>query len=263
MERLLKLWYYESRIAAGLGKDAASRDQSAPNARADPGLTRFNLLCAAPGCSESTETMSTKEQDDDNPPDQPTGNSRSRLTQCLLFARNFLKHPTMVGWVLPSSRFLVDEVLRQVDWQKAHVIVEYGPGVGAFTTKVLDRMRPDAKLIALEINPEFFQFLNGSLQDPRLHLVNESAAQIDAVLERLGYGQADCVISGIPFCTIPPVLRDTIVRKTHSVLRPKGSFLVYQFSSAVLPYLERVFGKVSRDFELLNIVPAQLFYCAR
>ncbi len=191
------------------------------------------------------------------------GKPRTRASQLFLFARNFLKHPNMVGWVLPSSPFLVDEVLKQIDWNQARVIVEYGPGVGSFTTKVLERMRPDAKLIALEINPEFFQFLNGSIQDPRLHLIQESAAEIDSVLARLGCSQADYVISGIPFKTLPHPLRDTIVRKTHSVLSPTGSFLVYQFSDAVRPYLERVFRQVSRDFELLNIVPARLFFCAR
>jgi phospholipid N-methyltransferase len=154
-------------------------------------------------------------------------------------------------------------VLLQIDWDKAQVIVEYGPGVGTFTTRVLERMRPDARLIALEINPEFFKFLNESIDDPRLHLLKESAADIDAVLGALGCSEVDYVISGIPFSTLPLPLRDSIVRKTHSVLRPEGGFLVYQFTSSVLPCLERVFGKVSRDFEFLNILPARLFYCAR
>jgi phospholipid N-methyltransferase len=208
-------------------------------------------------------------ENDRKDPDHNCDNSvhpraRNRVSEFLLFARNFLKHPNMVGWVLPSSPFLVDEVLKRVDWDKAKVIVEYGPGVGAFTTKVLDRMRPDATLIALEVNPDFYQFLNGSLRDTRLKLINESAAEIDAVLQGLGFSHADIVISGIPFKTLAPGLRDVIVRKTYSVLRPKGgSFLVYQFSNTVLPYLERVFGDVSRDFELLNIIPARLFCCAR
>src|SRR5437870_11730486 len=133
-------------------------------------------------------------------------------SQLFFFARNFLKHPNMVGWMLPSSSFVVDEVLKQVDWAEARVIVEYGPGVGTFTTKLLERMRPDATLIALELNPEFFQFLNGSLRDPRLKLIHESAAEIDTVLARLGYAQADYIISGIPFKTLPHPLRDTIVR---------------------------------------------------
>jgi len=186
-----------------------------------------------------------------------------RPSQFFLFARNFLRYPNMVGWMLPSSSFVVKEVLKHVDWETARVIVEYGPGVGTFTEEVLARMHPDAKLIALEINPEFFKFLNGSLHDDRLQLIQESAAEVDAVLARLGYSHADYVISGIPFKTLPHPLRDTIVRKTYSVLRPRGSFLVYQLSSAVLPYLEKVFGTVSKDVELLNFVPARLFYCAR
>ncbi len=188
---------------------------------------------------------------------------KSSVSQLLLFARNFLKHPNHVGWMLPSTSFVVDSVLEKVDWENARVIVEYGPGVGTFTSRMLERMRPDAKLIALEINDEFVKFLGKAFHDPRLHVVQESAADIDLVLAKLGVKHADCVISGIPFKTLPHSLRDTIVRKTHSVLRPKGSFFVYQLSSAALPYLEQVFGSVSREVELATIMPAHFFHCAR
>ena len=57
----------------------------------------------------------------------------------------------MLGSLIPSSRFLVNDVLNQVDWDKARVIVEYGPGVGGITAEILRRMRPDARLIAIEI----------------------------------------------------------------------------------------------------------------
>lgn len=187
----------------------------------------------------------------------------SKVSRNFLFVRNFFKYPLKVGWVLPSSPFLVNEVLKQVDWDRAKTIVEYGPGIGTFTRAVLKRMRPDAKLVALEINPDFCTYVKETLKDPRLVLVQRSASDIDEILEELGIRHADYVISGIPFKTLPDPLRDSIVRKTHSVLRPKGSFLVYQVSGAVLPYLERVFGNVSRDFELLNFLPARLFYCAR
>lgn len=197
---------------------------------------------------------------------EPVGagpDSRPGASQALLFVRNFIKHPATVGWLLPSSRFVVDEVLKQVDWGKAKVIVEYGPGVGAFTRELLQRMALDATLIAIELNPEFCAYLRTSLRDSRLLLVNESAAEIDRVLPRFGFAHADYVISGIPFAPIPHDARDDIVRKTHSALGPDGSFLVYQFSSVVLPYLRRVFSRVSRDFELLNVLPTQLFYCVR
>ncbi len=183
--------------------------------------------------------------------------------QLLLFAKNFAQHPNMIGWMFPSSRFVVEQVLRQIDWEQARVIVEFGPGLGTFTRDILERMHPDAKLIAFEINGEFCKYLNESLSDSRFILLHESAAGIDAALKRLGWPPADCVISGIPFKTIPEELRGEIVRKTHAALRPRGQFLVYQLSSVVRPYLESVFGPVRQDFEFLSIPPGRLFYCAR
>jgi phospholipid N-methyltransferase len=189
--------------------------------------------------------------------------SKPTYGQTWLFARNFLKHPNMLGWFLPSSRFLVERVLRQIDWVRAKVIVEYGPGVGTFTREILRRMRPDAILLALETNDDFVKCLKDTLLDRRLHIVHGSAEDVQSVLAQLGLRQADYVLSGIPFKTLPEAVKDPIVRATHSVLDSKGTFLVYNFSRAVEPHLERVFGTVRKDFELLNIMPARLFYCMR
>jgi phospholipid N-methyltransferase len=185
----------------------------------------------------------------------------SRSEQLLLFGRNFLKHPKMLGSLIPSSRFLVNHVLAEVDWDRARVFLEYGPGVGTFTTEILRRMRPDAVLIALETNSDFVRFLRGKVRDDRLYVIHGSAADADAALARLELSRADYVISGIPYTTMPPELRDLILRKTHSVLDRNGAFLVYQFTRTVLPYLRQVFESVHQDFEPLNVMPARLFYC--
>lgn len=185
----------------------------------------------------------------------------SRSAQILLFGRNFIKHPKMLGSLVPSSRFLVNKVLSEVDWSRARVLLEYGPGVGTFTTEILRRMRPDAVLVAMETNADFVRFLRGRVRDDRLHVVHGSAADADAALARLNLRQADYVISGIPYTTMPAQVRETILRKTHAVLHPTGAFLVYQFTRTVLPYLQQVFALVRQDFEPLNVMPARLFFC--
>ena len=48
----------------------------------------------------------------------------SAPTQALRFALNFFRHPYMLGSLVPSSRFLVDDVMARVNWQKAKVVVE-------------------------------------------------------------------------------------------------------------------------------------------
>ena len=98
------------------------------------------------------------------------------LSERLLFASNFLRHPNMLGSIIPSSRFLVDQVLEPIDWGRAAVIVEYGPGIGTFTAKILRRMRSDAQLVAIETNRDFVRLLQRTLPDPRLQVVHDSAA---------------------------------------------------------------------------------------
>lgn len=187
----------------------------------------------------------------------------SRSEQLLLFARNFFKHPKMLGSVIPSSRFLIDEMLEPVDWSRAGLIIEYGPGVGSFTAEILRRMRPDARLIAVETNPDFVRFLEQKFEDPRLTVVHGSAADTERIVRESGHATADYIVSGVPFSTMPEELRQSILRATRAVLSPDGAFLVYQFSSRVLPDLQKNFEHVARGFEPLNILPAQLFFCNR
>src|SRR4051794_33588682 len=44
------------------------------------------------------------------------------------FLKGFIKHPVMVGSVIPSSKAVIDKMLGPVDWAKCKTFVEYGPG---------------------------------------------------------------------------------------------------------------------------------------
>jgi phospholipid N-methyltransferase len=191
---------------------------------------------------------------------QPKPN-RTRAGDALLFARNFFRHPRMLGSIIPSSRFLINQLLQPIDWNRARVIVEYGPGVGCITAEILRRMRSDAVLIAIELNPDFVTHLRSALPDERLKVVEGSAEAVGEILERLGCGQANYIISGIPFSTIPAEVRERILRNTSKALASGGAFLVFQFSTRVLEDLQRIFHYVRRKFEPLNVLPAHLFFC--
>jgi len=184
---------------------------------------------------------------------------RGRGSNVLLFARNFFRHPRMLGSIVPSSRFLIKQLLEPINFGRARVIVEYGPGV--ITAELLRRMRTDGALIVIEMNPDFVSYLRSAFTDKRLQVVEGSAESVDEILRRFGYLRADYIISGIPFSTIPAPSRERILEKTRDVLAPGGAFLVYQFTTRVLSDLKRIFGYVGRRFELLNVLPAHLFIC--
>jgi len=169
----------------------------------------------------------------------------------------------MVGSIIPSSRILIDKMLRPVDWASTKLFVEYGPGVGTFTRPVLDRLGPDATLVTIDTNADFTRYLRESIDDPRLVAVTGSASDVEKILAGRGLGTADYVLSGIPFSTLPPGVGDAIAEATARVLRPGGAFLVYQFSPKVFDFLKPHFDRIDRGFEWVNVPPARLFWAWR
>lgn len=184
-------------------------------------------------------------------------NKRGRQQHSLLFALNFFKHPMMLGALTPSSPYLVRRLLRHVDWSRVKVVVEYGPGVGTFTREVLTHMPEGARLIAIEMNPDFVRVLRKTVDDPRLSIVHGSAADVAEHLRAHGFDHADYVISGIPFSTMPEPIRAATLQATQAALEPDGKFLVYQYSGRVQRHLERFFGEVRGEREWLNVPPAR------
>ncbi len=177
-----------------------------------------------------------------------------------MFLRGFVKHPVMVGSVIASSGKLIRKMLAPVDWANCKLFVEYGPGVGTFCRPILERMAPDAQLIAIDTNPEFIRYLNGTLLDSRFSAVHASAADVGQIVRDHGHEHADYVLSGLPFSTLPPGVGEQIAAETEAVLRPGGAFLVYQFSPKVRDFLQPNFATIDHDMEWWNVPPAQLYW---
>jgi phospholipid N-methyltransferase len=179
----------------------------------------------------------------------------------LLFAKNFLQHPRMLGSVIPSSRFLIQRILDRIDWVQASVIVEYGPGVGNVSQQLLRRLRPDGRLILVEMNEDFVALLQQRIHDPRITVVHGSAANIRKILWDLRIDRADYIISGIPYSTMPVPLRRRILRESRAMAAAGGEVIVYQFMRTIERHLYDCFDEVEPDFEALNLPPARVWYC--
>lgn len=178
-----------------------------------------------------------------------------------LFARNFFKYPSMLGSVIPSSRFLVKHLMEQIDWDRVRVLVELGPGVGTITREALKRMGPDAVLLVIELNEEFVEYLRATIRDPRLRVVHGSAANVRRILAEQGIASADHIISSIPYSLLPEATRQEIVTESRRALKAEGSLLVFQYNRTLLPYLKSNFSSVKLNVHFLNILPALIFHC--
>lgn len=177
-----------------------------------------------------------------------------------VFLEGFVKHPVMVGSIIPSSRFTIAKMLAPVNWDECRLFVEYGPGVGTFCRPVLDRLRRDGALIVIDTNPLFIDYLRATITDSRFTAVLGSAADVEEIVRAHGHDHADYVLSGLPFSTLPDGVGPAIAAATHRILRPGGSFLVYQFSARARDFMARHFSRIDEGFEFWNVLPCRLFW---
>ena len=180
----------------------------------------------------------------------------------LAFLSGFLRKPREVGSIIPSSRFLERRIVKTAGIQDAEVVVELGPGTGGTTRALLRAMRPDATLVAIEINPRFAALLR-KLGDPRLIVHSGDAGDIAAVLDKHGLPPADAVLSGIPFSTMSRDIGMSILHSVHGALRPGGAFVAYQVRDRVETLGREVFGPAQVQTELRNIPPMRVYRWVR
>ena len=177
-----------------------------------------------------------------------------------VFFQGFVEHPVMVGSIIPSSRFTIEKMLAPVDWQRCKLFVEYGPGVGTFCKPVLERLARDGALIVIDTNPIYIDYLRRTIADSRFTAVLGSAEDVEEIVAAHGHEQADYVLSGLPFSTLPDGVGPRIVDSTHRVLRENGAFLVYQFTVAARDFMASRFRRIDSGFEPRNILPCLLFW---
>ena len=176
----------------------------------------------------------------------------------IAFLQGFLKEPQQVGSIIPSSRFLEQRLVEITQVADARTVVELGPGTGGTTRKLLKSMRPDARLVAIEINPDFLPILH-KIEDPRLIVHAGNALDLERVIEQYGLDAPDVVLSGIPFSTLKRDLGERILRSVFDALAPEGRFVAYQLRDRVESLSRPIFGPAQVSVELLNIPPMRVY----
>ena len=181
-----------------------------------------------------------------------------RLRERGRFFRSFLTSPRRVGAVIPTSARAVRATLDLAPLEQARCVVEMGAGTGPYTRELLARLRPDARLLAFEIDPALARALADELRDPRLRVINDSAERVDSYLDG---ARADVIVSALPFTSLPAGVREDLLAAARRALAADGTMLVLQYSPFIQRRLEQVFGAVERRIVARNLPPAFLFAC--
>ena len=167
----------------------------------------------------------------------------------------------MIGAISPSSPFLTEKMLENINFQTVRLLIEIGPGTGVFTKKILEQMSTDSTLLVFELNTNFFEKLKNEIQDTRVIFINDSAEKIDYYISEYQLSKADVIISSLPLSNFPQRITLKLLRSFQRSLNDHGKFIQFQYSLKQKRELEHVFPNVSISFTALNIPPAFVYTC--
>ncbi|AQR94590.1 class I SAM-dependent methyltransferase [Clostridium saccharoperbutylacetonicum] len=178
------------------------------------------------------------------------------------FIKQYIKNPKTVGAVAPSSEKLAYKMVENIDFSRVDCIVEYGPGTGVFTEKILNKKKDSTIFISIEYNEQFYNILREKFQNrTNFILVNDSAENLKDYLKKYNISKVDYIVSGLPFASLPKDMSENILTITKEILKGKGIFITFQYTLLKMKLFKMYFGRIKRKRVLLNLPPAYVLEC--
>jgi phospholipid N-methyltransferase len=127
------------------------------------------------------------------------------------------------------------------------VVVELGPGTGAFTGLIRERLAGRGRQLAVELNPRMADRLRRRF--PGVEVVTAGADDLPALLAERGLPAADLLVSGLPW-TVYFGGERPLVKTLASALTPTGTLAQFSYAwTAWTPPARRQRAQLRAAFE--------------
>ncbi|MGW1195452.1 class I SAM-dependent methyltransferase [Streptomyces sp. NPDC002536] len=187
------------------------------------------------------------------------------MADTALFFREFVRSPMITAAVTASSPALARQMTFPVPEQGDPVVVELGPGTGAFTGAIQQRLAGRGRHLAIELNPRLAEILADRF--PEVEVITADAASLPDQLSGRDL-IADVVISGLPWAAYQRPLIPAVAKSLSST----GTFSQFAYTwSLWAPPSRRQRSELREAFEEVvlsrtvwrNLPPALVCFARR
>ncbi|OMQ16251.1 SAM-dependent methyltransferase [Modestobacter sp. VKM Ac-2676] len=175
-----------------------------------------------------------------------------------------------IGAVAASGRALTRAAIAPVPAGADAVVVELGPGTGAMTRSIAERLAGRGRQLAIEVNARLASSL--STQYPAVEVVQADAADLGTVLTDRGIAHADVIVSGLPWAAFRPQQQELLLDAVLTGLSSDGVFTTFAYvHSRWTPAARRFRRDLEARFDEVilgrtvwrNLPPALVYYARR
>ncbi len=207
---------------------------------------------------------------------------RRKLNDHRVFWQEFRQNFATTGSIMPSGRRLAMALTRYLDPSVPQRILEVGPGTGAVTQQIVQRLGDKDELILVETNESFVKQLEERfVSDPAFQRVADRCKILHMRIEQLPPSDRfDVVVSGLPLNNFEPALVRKILDGLRLHLAKGGTISFFQYLAlrsvktlfsgrlqrqrlrAIGQALQEVMveGEVARDVVWSNFPPAAVHH---
>lgn len=145
-----------------------------------------------------------------------------------LFLYEAVMHPSRVGALFPSSKWLATNLVQQISKNPPGLVVELGAGTGAITTALLNQKRLFHQLIVIERSAKLANHLMQRF--PELSIIQGDACQLHRLINKFTSSPIQAIVSSLPLRTLSPSSIGKIGIEINQILIKGGLYIQYTYS---------------------------------
>ncbi len=184
------------------------------------------------------------------------------------FFKQFIRYPGLTCAVTESGEELAELITDVAELSQASMVVEFGPGTGVFTEKILEKTSENTRAFAMEVNADFVEATRRRC--PQAVVYRDSALNVAQYLEEFGVERCDRIICGLPWACFPKEVQNRLLDTIVEVLEPGGKLLAFAYVHGLFLPAGRRFRKgLSSRFQRVTAtrivwqnLPPAFIYCA-
>jgi len=183
------------------------------------------------------------------------------MKENLQFLQAFLKNPSKVGAITPSSPELVAKMLDGIRPDGQNIVLELGVGTGAVTKFLRELLPSKGSYLGIELDRDLVNSLKRNFPD--MNILCGNAAEAYSIHQNSGLGKVRYLVCCLPFVSLPKEISDSVLSDIEKFMDEGCELRIFQYAHGYfLPpaiklreMLQHRYGKSRRSPLVLKNVP--------
>ncbi len=178
-----------------------------------------------------------------------------------IWYKNVLRNPAEIAALFPCSTETGMLMTAHLEGMDEGYVLELGSGTGALTECILQRQIPEEKLILIDKNKDFANYLGQKYKDA--NVITGDALDAFDLLQKMQIYEVTHIVCSLPLIIMPQEHQLAVLDAAFKILQPQGCFSTVTYFVRC-PISQKILDQYNKRSELFgftwkNLPPAYIY----